>query len=136
MNEPALASPSFFRRYWSLSVTFTLMVSMIFVVRFGISVMLENRKLFLDAASLHIGQSPQEVASVMGTPDQITTSGDFICYCYGEKQKNFSDFLNWIASIQNSSTDPKRYLNWPVIIRFDNETGKAVRLKKGVLTID
>jgi len=131
MNEPALTSPSFFRRFWSLSITFTLMVSMIFMVRFGISVMTENRKIFLDAASLHIGQTQQEVASIMGTPDQITTSADFISYSYGEKQKNVGDFINWIESILNSSTNQKRYSNWPVIIRFDNQTGKAVRLKKG-----
>ncbi len=136
MAELSEVSPSFIRRFWSLSVTFMLMVSMIFMVRFGFSVMAENRKIFLDAALLHIGQTPQEVASVMGTPDHITTSDDFICYCYGEKQKNVGDFLNWVERIYNSSTNSKRYSSWPVIIRFDHETGKAVRLKKGTLTID
>ena len=136
MTELPEPSPSYIRKFWSLSVTFTLMVSMIFMVRFGFSVMAENRKIFLDAASLHIGQTPQEVASVMGTPDHITTSDNFICYCYGEKQKNFGDFLNWVEKINESSTNPKRYSSWPVIIRFDNETGKAVRLKKGTIIID
>lgn len=139
MAELSEASPSFFRRFWSLSVTFTLMVSMIFMVRFGISVMVENRKLLLDAASLHIGQSEQKVASIMGTPDQITTSDDFICYCYGNKQKSIADIINWFETIQQSSdsqTTPRQHFSdWPVTVRFDHQTGKSIRLKKGALVI-
>ncbi len=137
MTEPTLSSPSFFKKYWSLSVTFTLLVSMIFMVRFGISVMMENRKLFLNAASLHIGQTQQEVTAVMGGPDYISNTEDFTCYCYGSKQKNFADILNWFETIQQSpasQTTPRQHLfDWPVTVRFDHQTGRSVRLKKGTL---
>ncbi len=138
MTEPTLSSLSFFKKYWSLSVTFTLLVSMIFMVRFGISMMMENRKLFLDAASLRIGQTQQEVTAVMGGPDYISNTEDFICYCYGRKQKNFADILNWFETIQQSpasQTTPRQHLfDWPVTVRFDHQTGRSVRLKKGTLT--
>ncbi len=135
MNEPVQASPSFFRKFWSLSVTATLMVSMLFMLRFFISVMSENRKIFLDAGSLHLGQTQREVTVIMGTPDQIESSDDSVCYRYGEKQKKMNEILNWIdATIGRKSPGGQTRSGWPVAVQFD-ENGKSIMLKKGPLII-